>query len=207
MALLPDLQLGAVGDDPTQKIESLVKQLNEWGRLLSNEDRTKLTKDDAGVQRILHGFQLDGFANGSVGMKMSQTDVDVLNATDEELIFSTDFRLLKIVDIDTATQPVPSLTSDETTTMTVPHNLGYVPAIIVYVNGTGSTYLTSGRYYPAPKAVTIRIGTEYSTGIEYTYEVDDTNIYFNVTNWSSATPVTDIGTANWKYYLFRETAN
>lgn len=103
MALLQDINIGAIEDDPKKQIESVIKQLNEWGRVLSNEDRTNITKDDAGDQRLLIGFQENGFDNGNVGVKMSQSGVDVQTATDDQLIFSTDFNLFKIVATGTLT--------------------------------------------------------------------------------------------------------
>lgn len=75
----------------------MVKQLNEWGRALSNEDRTNLTKDDAGTNRLLIGYQEDGFDNGNVGAKMSRVGVDVVSADANDLTFSTDFNLMKVI--------------------------------------------------------------------------------------------------------------
>lgn len=79
MALLEDIQLGAVnGDEPDKKIESVVKQLNEWGRTLSNEGLTQVYKDTAGDNRILIGMLPDG----TCGIVISKPGYDVVEAFD-----------------------------------------------------------------------------------------------------------------------------
>jgi len=105
------------GEDPQAQIASVVKQLNEWGRKISNESRTNLTKDDAGVQRLLIGYQQDGFENSSVGVKMSQEGIDVLTAETDELIFSTDFNSFKIVATGEATVLKPASTLSANTSI------------------------------------------------------------------------------------------
>ncbi len=64
---------------------------------MSNEDRTNITKDDAGDNRLLIGFQENGFDNGSIGVKMSQPGIDVMAAEANDLVFSTDFNLMKVI--------------------------------------------------------------------------------------------------------------
>lgn len=41
--------------DPQKQIESIVAQLNEWARQLSNEDITKVQRNDAGLLSIVTG--------------------------------------------------------------------------------------------------------------------------------------------------------
>lgn len=96
MAIIKDVSVGAIGDDKG-KLDSVVKQVNEGFRLISNEDRTLIKKDDAGTQRLLLGYQKEGFSNGSMGVKLSQEGVDVLDATSEQLIWSSDFNSFKIL--------------------------------------------------------------------------------------------------------------
>lgn len=166
-------------------------------------ERQIIAKQD-GVNKAVFGFF--GEAN-KFGLKVAEDGVDVLTASDDGLIFNSEQNVFKIVVSSTAAQSVPSLAQDVTDTLTVPHNLGYIPAVIVFLNGTGSTYLTANRYYPLPQSVSVKVGATYYPGIIYNFNVDSTNIYFTVTNSSAATPITDIGTANWKYYLLQETAN
>lgn len=62
MPLLKDISASSINKDDVQKqIDSIVKQLNEWSRQISNESRTLIIKDDAGTPRILIGYQEDGF--------------------------------------------------------------------------------------------------------------------------------------------------
>lgn len=79
MPLLPDVQLSAIpGDNPEQKLESLVKQINEWARVISNERRTDVYKDNSGTNRILIGVLPDD----ETGIVISKEGIDVLTAFD-----------------------------------------------------------------------------------------------------------------------------
>lgn len=76
MANLPDVNLGAMlNDDPSQQAQAIVRQINEWGRKISNEDRTKLYKDEAGQNRIIIGLLPDG----THGLVISKAGTDVLD--------------------------------------------------------------------------------------------------------------------------------
>lgn len=55
-------------------MESIVRQLNEWGRLLSNEKRTEVYKDNSGTNRIIIGVLPDG----DTGIVISKEGIDVL---------------------------------------------------------------------------------------------------------------------------------
>lgn len=105
MALLPDINVGGVltSGDVEAKLNSLTKQVNEWGRIISNESRTSVLNDDSGTPRMLTGFHKDGFEDSDVGIKLSQTGKDVTVATGADLIFSTDFNLFKIIATFTVT--------------------------------------------------------------------------------------------------------
>lgn len=47
MPLLPDISASSLHkDDPQGQVEALIKQLNEWGRLISNENKTRVMKGD-----------------------------------------------------------------------------------------------------------------------------------------------------------------
>lgn len=62
MPFLADINFSSFNEDDTQKqLQSIVRQLNEWGREISNENRTKIINDDSGIPRILIGYQQDGF--------------------------------------------------------------------------------------------------------------------------------------------------
>ena len=77
MPLLPDINAGsAIAGDPATQISSLTKQLNEWGRIISNERRTDIYKDDAGNNRIIIGVLPDG----TTGIVISKEGIDVETA-------------------------------------------------------------------------------------------------------------------------------
>lgn len=177
---------------------AVANTVNSLAKELESTKSVQVFKDDTGTRRVI----LD-----KDGLRTSEAGVDVFNATNDQLTFNSNNNVFKVVQSGEASGAVASLTENATDTTTIPHNLGFAPAAIVYVNGTGSTYLTSGRYYPTPTAISIKIGTVYHPGIIFEYQIDDTNLYLTVTNRSTATPITDIGTVNWKYYLLQETAN
>ena len=79
MPFLQDISASSLNaDDPQRQIESVVKQLNQWGRSLSNETRTDVYKDNSGTNRILIGVLPDG----DTGIVISKPDVDVTNVFD-----------------------------------------------------------------------------------------------------------------------------
>jgi len=146
----------------------------------------------------------DGKTTGA-GLKVAKAGIDVRDATNEQLIFNSNQNVFKVVSSSTASNTPPNLAQDGNNTLTIAHNLGYIPAATAYLNGTGSPYLVSNRYYPLPLAIPIKIGSTYYPGLIYEFMVDINNIYLSVTNQSALNPVT-IGTNNWKYYLLQETA-
>lgn len=78
MPFLPDVNVSSITGDNDQKFDSLVRQMNEWGRLLSNEKRTDVYKDNSGVNRILIGVLPDG----DTGIVISKEGIDVLSVFD-----------------------------------------------------------------------------------------------------------------------------
>lgn len=209
MAMLPDIGIGAINDDDSKKqIESLVKQVNDQNRLISNEDRTKIIKDDSGTPRYLQGYQEGGFSNGNVGAKLSQEGIDVTAATSDQLIWSTDFNNLKIVMTDdTTTAALSTITATAGTWTTglssknISHNLGYIPIPLAFVS-------ISGLYLPLPHTLTIGTGTNSSQWHTITISAacDTTKLYIDV--WGSVFGgSTSLASLPIKYYLLRETAN
>lgn len=74
MPLLSDINnSGAFGNDPQKQIDSVVRQLNEWGRVISNEKRTEIYKDNSNTNRIIIGVLPDG----DTGIVISKEGVDV----------------------------------------------------------------------------------------------------------------------------------
>lgn len=78
MPFLQEVTISAIGGDADSKITSIVKQLNEWARTISNERRTDVYKDNSGINRILIGVLPDG----DTGIVISKPEVDVLSVFD-----------------------------------------------------------------------------------------------------------------------------
>lgn len=195
MPNLKDINLGAIDDgDVNKKFERLVAQLNEWGRQISNEERTKIINDDAGTPRLLLGYQQDGFSNGNVGIKLSQEGQSVLSAGDSQLALSSDFNSFKIV--QTGTVEVPFAADGETQVVSVNHSIGYAPIVIGFLQGGGFSL-------PLPYLLISSSGAEEGKVLQRVYCYSDTTkVYFS--NQSNLQ-----GTAGGtiKYYILQETAS
>lgn len=77
MPLLDDITIGAINSDDSQKqIESLIRQLNEWGRTISNQGLTTIYNDTSGTPRIIIGMLPDN----TMGLVISKEGIDVLSA-------------------------------------------------------------------------------------------------------------------------------
>ena len=65
MPLLTDLSLGSLASSKNtdEKLDSLVRQLNEWARMLSNEKETTVQHGEDGSVRIVQGVQYDAENN------------------------------------------------------------------------------------------------------------------------------------------------
>jgi hypothetical protein len=216
MALLDDLNIGAVGDDPKKQLESIIKQVNENSRVLSNEDRTKIINDDSGTPRLLTGYQQDGFDNGNVGIKLSQEGYDVQSATGDQLIWSSDFNSFKIVQSGTAEIPAYSMTSgafNGGSYVDVVHNLGFSPIVMAYTIDDSSNLvqlpaMKSVQYVNIGAAIA-GLGTMLVPGV-YVYAVSsDTHIRFQAISGNSeyGSGTENITATSIKYYLLRETAD
>lgn len=151
--------------------------------------------DNDGTLRLLAGR----FSDGAVQIALSQPGIDVSTANSDQMIWSSDFNMFKIVQTSTATI-THSTELDKVTT--VYHGLGYTPVAFAYIEinsglpGVGITRL------PLPYSV-----MDTSTGTitrQVSFYVTDNNLYieekaqtgFNV--YSSTNII--------RYYLMRETA-
>jgi hypothetical protein len=74
MAFLADIQAGALmGATADEKLDSIIKQLNDWARAISNEGLTTVYKDNSGTNRIIIGVLPDG----DTGIVISKDGVEV----------------------------------------------------------------------------------------------------------------------------------
>lgn len=206
MAGTTDVNIGVLsGDDPKRQIESVVKQVNENFRLIANEDRTQVVKDDAGTERLLIGYQNGGFSNGNVGIKLSKEGVNVLTAESDELVFSSAQNTFTIVGSGTLTTSAVTLTTTANkysfgqNAVSATHGLGYIPAVIAYVD-TGTSYSLT------PYTELGAVGDDFFAEATISVTVDANQVFvtlrvfgYNITNTTTAKTV--------KYYLLTETAN
>jgi hypothetical protein len=86
-------------------IENPTTPTNSDGVLaIDNNTQAGTTVGDGTTERVLVGFQKDGFGVGQdYGIKVSQDGFDVKTATDEQLVMSSAFNMFKIVQTDTVT--------------------------------------------------------------------------------------------------------
>lgn len=175
------------------------------GRLVIDDARNRiLVLDTDGTPKLLAGVDEDG----GVRVKLAQTGIDVKVATDNELIFSSDFNLFKVVQSDTDSLTIPNpLVAGSTQTLTIAHNLGYIPAAMVYANVPTIASLTnSGQLAPLPLELldVDSIGSEIY--IHLGFRIDDTNLYIDVKN-TTGVDISSLPTPwTFRYYIFIETA-
>lgn len=111
------------------------------------------------------------------GIKISQSGYDVKTAAKERLVFSSAYDTLKLFASGNGSQLVVGGTfvgGSGTATVTIPHNLGYKPAFMVFCS---SIWRSSDKFSPyAYKGV----GALSPDGGEYA--VDNTNLYIHLYN-------------------------
>lgn len=163
---------------------------------------------DGTTNRVLLGYQRGGFsAPGSpnFGFKISQPGQDVLQATTDELVMSSDFNMFKIVKIIPITIPGFNLNTGASTwgtnfsNITVAHGEDYIPFFVAAGTGGG------GAYFPIPQiGLNLTAGNpQWST---ITVVSDATNLYAEQQMLAYNLNVT-VASADIKVWILRETAN
>lgn len=164
-----------------------------------------LSVSDATTPRLLAGE----YPDGSIKIKLSQAGYDVSTATDNQLIWSSDFNMFKIVQSGTVTlSPPASWTNGQVIRATVFHGLLTAPSFQVYATNPalGASYISSGLsnlpssiYFPSAGGGCVLISQS---------AVDDTNLYIDLVNMTGLT-ATGLDGFVWtyKYYILRETAS
>jgi len=153
-----------------------------------------------GVGNVLIGQRpannLNGLAQAEEGMFVAQTGVDVRSATDNQLVFNSQNNVFKIVLSGSAVIPT---SATNTSNVIVNHNLGYVPAALVYFSG-----LAGGQYTQMPY-VQLNIAANPLVILNaFLYTVTQNDVDFFVEAPSGST----IGqTYTVRYYLMQETAS
>lgn len=140
--------------------------------------------------------------NGDVKVKLAQADNNVFDASDDKLIFSSDFNLFKIVDSGTTSVTVPvGHTAGNIYTTNVAHSLGYAPLVIAFSNRPNAT----GAYNLLPYWV-----SSYNSGTarwEQLYGIEVSSSSVDLTFVVSTNNISAIeGDWEIRYYIVQETA-
>jgi hypothetical protein len=168
---------------------------------VNSKERTQIFKDDSGTRRVLSGKGNDGF----YGVKVSPDGVDVFTAPDDQLIFNSNNNVFKIVSSDSFTVEGTSMGSGTTVTTTVAHNLGYTPAVNIYVNAAAVAALQGGSGLTGLPLTYVAVPNTPMFTIQY--RIDNDNLYIDFINHLGGTTNLTGYTWTFKYYLLQETAN
>lgn len=108
----------------------------------------------------------------SLGMRISQDGVDVKTGSDEEMILTSKYSMLKGSTAGTGTVVVPR--DDSTTTVTIQHGLGYIPMVQALFSDRNMAYWNTDNYILFPV-----YDTDGSTEFFCSATADSTNVYLN----------------------------
>jgi len=195
-------------DDVQQRMAQGTSQVQNAGEEESDGLRTlerQIMAVQDGTNKAVFGFY--GTAN-KFGFKVAEDGVDVLTASDDQLLFNSEQNVFKIVKIGTSATPSATVSKAgtnqygvATNSTTIAHGLGYIPAVIAYAyDNSASTYVL------LPWSSQNGVSTNSFTTVTYGIAVDDTNVYLSTNLFTYNASVTESGW-NVKYYLLQETAN
>ena len=157
---------------------------------------TYIMVNDGNNNRALVGYNQ---VTGTWGIFATPPGTDLLDAnTPQQLALSSDFSQLIVTLADSYTYSGNLAPNTYYYQVTVPHNLGYIPIAIVYLSNSGTNYPI-----PAPIQYTL-VSHALNIQLYADFYVDNTNIYFNLTNTTAST--TYDGPFTWQYYLLAQTA-
>lgn len=169
------------------------------------KNRTRLAvTEDGSIKRLMAGR----FPDGSVKIKLSQPGIDVELAGDNELIWSSDFNLFKIVKTGTVSATLSSLGANSVQTTTVNHSLGIIPAFLCFAkmpSGAPSNYSPTG-LVSLPTLWINQEDSGYGALLLWVAaRADESNLYIDLVNPSTGS-ITGPHVFSFRYYILRETA-
>ncbi len=173
------------------------KKLVSIGRDAGASDEvTGLTAYDSdGTRRLLGGT----YPDGTVKIKLSQRGHDVATATDNQLIWSSDFNMFKIVSTGTFTVPALDAAGGASDTSTTVYDTGYATTTPLAYNAYVSN--DSGGYIQLPQ-VSINYSGNFQMYRTVAVELSGGTAQLRVYSQNFTGFPTDAKTV--KYYLFKE---
>ncbi len=160
---------------------------------------TGLTIYDGDNTRRLLGGQ---FPDGQVKIKLSQIGYDVAFATDDQLIWSSDFNMFKIVDDGSIPLSFTATGANGELITAYAHGLDYIPKVEADASVDDNLSPGSG----ISPNVTLPY-TAFNAGLtavaHFQIAIDTTNLYF-IANWTSALPAATYNNACY-FTLLKET--
>ena len=146
------------------------------------------------------------------GMRVAPPNVDVLKASDDQLIFNSSQNVFKVVASGTYSLTGSSNISFGTTqTESIVHNLGSVPAFVVYSNapdgGLGGGFQGGNGIMNLPIHYMLPAVAGGKPWFWLQVRVDITRLYFDLVCVGGT--ANDLSNMTWtfKYYLLQESAN
>ena len=200
---------------PNMDMATMVQAINDNFQQLASENRTKIITNEEGVQRVIIGRKPDG----SYVLQVSKPGINVLEAGPDDLIFSSDNNLFKIVDSGEVSMNMPSVTNGTSSPQVfgyAEHDLDYAPMVIAFMTipsagGPGYTTRQFGTGVVQAKSVNttaITIGYLSEEKIESTAPVGPSKgrVSFTWRTLNSIGPTMLPINAKIKYYLLTESA-
>lgn len=184
---------------PQMDIGTMANAINTTFMQIESENRTKVIKDENGVNKILLGKGQDG----KYVLKVAKDGIDVLIATNDQLIFNSSQNIFKIVETNNTTVTVSG--HGTFTSTPIVHGLDFTPGVIAYITQIPGS--TSSGWSQLPFIFAVQPGagsTTHAINAIAKSIVDDTNLTFYISHIDSS-----IGNGVWNitYYLLQETVN
>lgn len=168
--------------------------------------------DDSNIRRL----HLGTYPDGTVKAKLSKNTFDVSTATNDQLIWSSDFNNFKIVRSATTTIPAANLgvSGFQADSIVISHGLTFIPILQPYclVNYTYGIATSSFNVIPAyvPLPYNGIVGLLPSTNVNNFYisaAIDSANIYFSWVYGCNSSGGYNFPAVLIRYYLLQETVN
>lgn len=190
---------------PNMDSQAQAAALNANFRQLESENRTKIIRDENGVDRVMIGR----YPNGEYGIKVSKTGKDVKTADNIDLYFNSNQNTFKVVKSDTITLADYTVSGGagvwanfQQTPVIVNHGLGYKPIVMAYLIGIG------GEYTPLPFTGMRTPSTSSFESTNIGISVDGVRVIFSqntIVNGSISSHTVYGGTI--RYYLLQESVS